>query len=169
MGEIVNRVAKSPLVTLDLEEYYPSGTRSKIDIAPWLYEGIILKETGFRQSLEEYDWSQYQDHFVALYCSADAIIPSWAYLLVSTKLAQYARKVVVGDLNLLESIIFSDIIANIDVKQFEDRPVIVKGCAKITIPESAFTELILKIQPVAKSLMYGEACSTVPLYKKPKK
>jgi len=169
MDEIVNRVAKSSLITLDLEEHYPSGARTKIDIAPWLYEGIILKETDFRKSLEEHDWSQYQNHYIALYCSEDAIIPSWAYLLVSTKLAPYVHKVVVGDLNLLETLIFSDVIANIDVKEFEGRPVIVKGCAKITIPESAFTELILKIQPVAKSLMYGEACSTVPLYKKSKK
>lgn len=168
MEEIVNRIANSPLINIDLEELYPSGERILFDIKDWLYEGIILKEKEFRSSVENHNWSQYQDSYVALTCSEDAIIPSWAYMLLVSELAPYVKKVVVGNLELLETSIFQDVIQNMDITAFKDKPIIVKGCANKPIPPSAFSFLIERIQPIAKKIMYGEACSTVPLYKKKK-
>lgn len=166
MEEIVNKVANSKLVTIDLEDYYPKGERILFDIEPWLFQGLILKEKDFRASVADYDWSSMQDAYVTLTCSADAIIPSWAYLLITTKAAPYAKKVTVGDLTQLETAIFQDIIHNFDLSLVEEKPVIIKGCANKPIPPTAYTQLIEKIIPVAKSVMYGEACSTVPLFKK---
>lgn len=166
--EIINRIANSKLVTIDLEEFYPEGNRVLFDIKHWLFEGIILKEKDFRTHVLNHDWSQYLDSYVALTCSEDAIIPSWAYLLVSSELASYAKKVVVGNLELLETSIFQEVIKNLDTTEFLDRPIIIKGCAEKPIPPSAFSFLIEKLQPIAKTIMYGEACSTVPLYKKKK-
>lgn len=163
--EIVNRVAKSPIKTIDLEEMYPSGARILFDIKDWLYEGIILREKEFRDHVSQHDWSQYQNQFVALTCSEDAIIPSWAFLLVSSELAPHAKKVVVGTLDTLETSIFQELISDLNIEEFRNKPVIIKGCADKPIPPSAFTFLIQKLQPVVKSIMYGEACSTVPLYK----
>ncbi|PZD78433.1 DUF2480 family protein [Mesonia sp. K7] len=168
-GEIVNRVANSKLVTIDLEDYYPKGERVLLDIKDWLYEGFLLREKDFRESVRTYDWSQYQDKYVALHCSSDAIIPSWAYLLLMTQLSPFAKKVVVGDLKLLETVIFQEIICQLEVHQYQNLPVIIKGCSNKPIPETSYLSLIAKLQPVVKSIMYGEACSTVPLYKKSKK
>ncbi|UCE92747.1 MAG: DUF2480 family protein [Flavobacteriaceae bacterium] len=165
-GEIVNRVANSKLITIDLEDLYPKGKRVLFDISQWLYEGLILREKDFRESVKGHNWEQYQDSYVALHCSTDAIIPSWAYLLISASLSPYAKKCVVGDLELLENIIFNDIIQNFSVEEFKDRPVIVKGCSDKKIPESAYVELCQKLVPVVRSLMFGEACSSVPLFKK---
>ncbi|MCF6348147.1 MAG: DUF2480 family protein [Flavobacteriaceae bacterium] len=164
-NEIVNRVASSKLMTIDLEEFYPIGKRIVIDISKWLFEGIILKEKDFRESIEDHNWSQYKDTYVALSCLTDAIIPSWAYLLITTKLSQFAKKIVVGDLDLLEIIIFQEIISNLEIDTYKDKPVIIKGCSNKPIPETVLVQLIEKLQPVAKSIMFGEACSTVPLYK----
>lgn len=168
MDEIVNRVANSALVNIDLEEFYPEGERILFDIKDWLFEGIILKEKDFRTSVKNHDWSQYQDTYVALTCSEDAIIPSWAYLLITSELAPYAKKTVVGDLELLETSIYQDIIQNLNIDFYKDKPIIIKGCADKPIPPSAFSFLIERLQPIAKNLMYGEACSTVPLYKRRK-
>ncbi|MFY7671879.1 DUF2480 family protein [Tenacibaculum sp. MEBiC06402] len=164
--EIINRVANSKLVTVDLEDFYPSGQRIVFDISDWLFEGLLLKEKDFREQVKNYDWSQYKDAYVALTCSTDAIIPSWAYLLLTTQLNPFAKKVVIGNLELLETIVFTEIISELDVSSFQDKPVIIKGCSSKPIPETAYTLLISKVQPVAKSIMFGEACSTVPLYKK---
>lgn len=166
--DIVNRVAKSSLITIDLEEFYPKGLRTAIDIKQWLFHELILKEADFRNSLEEHHWEQYKDQYVALTCSADAIIPSWAYMLVSTYLHQVAKKVVVGSLKELETAIFQDIINELPIASYENRPLIIKGCANKPIPETAYILLIEKLQPIVKSIMFGEACSTVPLFKKPK-
>lgn len=163
--EIVNRVANSKLITIDLEDFYPSGNRVKFDISEWLFEGLLLREKDFREQVKNHDWSQYKDTYVAIGCSTDAIIPSWAYLLLSTQLNPFAKKVIVGDLELLETVLFSEIITNLDVEDFTSKPVIIKGCANKPIPQSAYSFLIEKIQPVAKSIMFGEACSTVPLFK----
>ncbi|NVK51970.1 MAG: DUF2480 family protein [Flavobacteriaceae bacterium] len=163
--EIINRVANSNLITIDLEDFYPQGNRVVIDIKNWLFQEIVLKEKEFRHFVAEHDWEQYKNAYVALTCSTDAIIPSWAYLLITTKLSELAKKVVVGNLTLLESVIFEDVIAKINTEDFKNKPVIIKGCANKPIPPSAYTRLIQKIQPVAKSIMFGEACSTVPLYK----
>ena len=166
--EIVNRVTKSSLVTIDLEDFYPKGTRSIIDIKQWLFHELILKETDFRNYLKEHDWEQYKDHYIALTCSADAIIPSWAYMLISTYLHPVAKKVVVGSLTDLETAIFHDIVNEISTELYNNKPLIIKGCASKPIPETAYIQLIEKLQPVARSIMFGEACSTVPLYKKQK-
>lgn len=164
--EIINRVATSKLITIDLEDFYPKGKRIVFDISDWLFEGIILKEKDFRESIEQHNWSQYQDNYVALTCKTDAIIPSWAYLLITTKLSSFTKKVVVGNLELLETVIFQEIILNINLQEFNDKRVIIKGCANKPIPETAAVQLIEKLTPVAKTIMFGEACSTVPLFKK---
>jgi hypothetical protein len=164
--EIINRVANSKLVTFDLEEIYPKGERISFDISQWLLEGIVLRENDFRDQAKKHDWSQYQGKFVALYCNTEAIVPGWAYLLLSLHLAPYAKKVTVGSLEELESILFTELLQNIDVSEYINKPVIIKGCAHKPIPQNAYVLLAQKLQPVAKSIMYGEACSSVPLYKK---
>ena len=166
--EIINRIANSNLTTIDLEDFYPKGNRVVFDIKGWLYEELILREKDFRESVKNHDWSQYQDSYVALTCSSDAIIPSWAYLLLTVELTPFAKQVVVGDLPLLETVIYQDIINQIDISDYQDKPIIIKGCTNKPIPSSAYTLLIQKVKPVAKSVMFGEACSTVPLYKKKK-
>ena len=166
--EVINRVTKSPLVTIDLEDFYPQGERVLFDISDWLYEGLILKEKDFRESVENHNWNQHQNSFVALTCKTDAIIPSWAYLLITTKLAGIAKKVVVGNLELLETVIFQEIISNLDITQYKDKPIIIKGCSNKPIPDTASTLLVEKLFPTVKSILFGEACSTVPLYKRKK-
>ncbi|WP_347172864.1 DUF2480 family protein [Polaribacter uvawellassae] len=163
--EIINRVANSKLVTLDLEDFYPSGNRVVFDIKDWLFEEIILKEKDFRAFVKEHHWHQYKDNYVALTCSTDAIIPSWAYLLIATKLSPFAKKVVVGTLEIVETVLFEEIINLINTEPFKDKSIIIKGCSNKPIPASAYTLLIQKLQPIAKTIMFGEACSTVPLYK----
>lgn len=167
-NKIVNRVSKSELKTIDLEDYYPKGERTVLDIKNWLFHEIILKETDFREHLKNHDWSQYQNKYVALNCSADAIIPSWAFMLITTYISPFSKKIVVGDLNNLETSIFQDIINTFPIDEFLGKPIIIKGCAHKPIPETAYIQLIEKLQPVAKSIMFGEACSTVPLFKNKK-
>ena len=166
MSEIVNRVAQSKLLTFDLEDYYPAGKRVLLDIKEWLYEEIILKEKDFRAHVANHDWEQYSDAYVALYCSTEAIIPGWAYMLVSTKLQPYANKVVLGSLEDLETTLFQAIIEDLDISDFKDKPVIIKGCSNKPVPPNAYLWATIKLQTVAKSIMYGEACSSVPLFKR---
>ena len=166
--EIVNRVSNSKLKTFDLEEIYPEGKRVLFDVKDWLFQELILKETDFRASVKNHDWSQYKNSFVAINCSVDAIIPSWAFMLVASELIPFANKVVIGNLELLETTIYQELIGFLDFKEFADAPVIIKGCANKPIPNSAYAFLIEKLQPIAKSIMFGEACSTVPLYKSKK-
>ncbi|MXV37299.1 DUF2480 family protein [Flavobacteriaceae bacterium Ap0902] len=164
--EIVNRVAKSPLVTIDLESLYPKNKRIQLDIADWLHEGLLLREKEFRQALKEHDWTQYQDAYVAMHCSTDAILPGWTYILVTTFLQPYAKKIVKGDLYMLDQMLYTEIIDNLDTVPYQDQKVIIKGCSKIKVPDNAFLLLTQKLIPVVSSLMFGEACSTVPLYKR---
>ncbi|WP_373057400.1 DUF2480 family protein [Zunongwangia sp. H14] len=166
--EIVNRVANSKLVTFNLEDYYPTGERVLFDIKDWLLEGFVLREGIFREKAAAHNWSQYQDKFVALTCSTDAIVPAWAYMLLATYLQPYAKKTVTGNLDELETILYTEVIQRLDVSALLDKPVIIKGCSHKPVPKNAYLLLIEKLQPVVKSLMYGEACSSVPLYKKPK-
>ncbi len=166
MKPIVNRVSKSPLITIDLEDYYPSERRVILDIAPWLENKMVLKEKQFRETVKNHNWESYKNCYVAINCSSQAIIPSWAYLLVSSNLAPYAKEQVVGDLDLLETVIFSKIIDNLDLNIYKNKPLIIKGCSNKPIPNSAYVALIKKLQPVAKSIMFGEACSAVPIFKK---
>lgn len=168
-NEIINRVAGSKLVTIDLEDWYPEGVRSVFDIKDWLYEGLILREKEFRTHVKAFDWSQYQGHFVALTCSTDAIIPGWAYMLLTTAVSPYTQKVVIGDLEQLETQLYNTIIEKLDTVSYLDKPVIVKGCSHKPVPPNAYITLVQKLQPLVKSILYGEACSSVPLYKKPTK
>ncbi|MEX2379270.1 MAG: DUF2480 family protein [Vicingaceae bacterium] len=168
--EIVNRVAKSGLITLNLEEFYPEGERVLYDIKENLWEGIALKEKDFRAFVKEHDWSQYQDKYVALHCSVDAIVPTWAYMILATKLEPHANKVVFGDLDTLETILFEESInQNIKAEDYEDARIVIKGCSGKVVPPSAYVKLTEMLRPYAKVIMYGEPCSTVPLYKKPRK
>ena len=166
--EIINKVASSKLKTFDLEEIYPEGKRVLFDVKDWLFQEIILKEKDFRASVKIHNWEQYKNCFVAITCSVDAIIPSWAFMLVAAEITPFANKVVIGDLELLETVIYKELLEFVDFKDFTDVPVIIKGCAEKPIPNSAYAFLIEKLQPIAKSIMFGEACSTVPLYKSKK-
>lgn len=162
---IVNRVALSKLMVLDLENYYIDGPRIIFDLKDWLYEGLVLREKDFREGLKNHNWDQYKDAFVGITCTTDAIIPVWAYMLVSTYLNPVAKIVVEGDAEQLESAIYKPIITNMDVEPYRDRPVIVKGCSHKPVPRNAYIHIVSKLQRVAKSIMFGEACSSVPLFK----
>ena len=166
MSEIVNRVAQSKLITFDLEEYYPEGPRKELDIKDWLYEGLILREKEFRNHVESHDWKAYKDTYVALNCSTDAIIPGWAFMLITSRLQPYARKVVYGDLEALETALYQEVLDALDTEPFRDKPVIIKGCTHKPVPRNAYLWATAKIQRVAKSVMYGEACSSVPIFKR---
>lgn len=163
--EIINRVANSKLVTVNLEDYYPKGQRVLFDIKDWLFEGFVLREKDFRAQVSAYDWSQFQNSYVALTCSTDAIIPGWAYMLLSIQLEPFVNKVVIGTLEDLETSIYQDIINNLDVSEFKDKPIIIKGCSNKPVPQNAYIMLTTKLKPIVKSIMYGEACSSVPLFK----
>ena len=163
--QIINRVANSKLLTIDLEEFYPEGKREQIDISQWLTEGIFLKEKDFREYIKNHNWSMYNESYVAIHCATDAIIPAWAFMLITSEISPFAKKVVIGDLNLLESILFSEVIENLNIDQYLDKSVIIKGCSNKPIPSTAYSLLVQKLQHIAKSIMYGEACSSVPIYK----
>ena len=165
MSEIINKVANSKLEVFDLEDYYPAGIRKEIDIAQWLFEGFILKEKDFRAHLKAHNWSQYQDCFVALNCSTAAIIPAWASILVTVHIFPFAKKVVSGSLEDLETSLYANILPNLDYSVYKDKPVILKGCSKKPVPLSAYVSALQLLQPFAKNIMYGEACSAVPLFK----
>jgi hypothetical protein len=165
MEEIINKVANSSLQVFDLEDYYVSGIRTQLDISQWLYEGFILKEKDFREALKNHDWSQYQNHFVSINCSSEAILPAWASILVTTYLSPFAKKVVLGTTIDMETYLYQEVLSNIDYSVYKDKPVILKGCSKKPVPETAYVMAMQQLQPIAKSIMYGEACSAVPLYK----
>ena len=164
--EIVNRVANSKLVVVDLEDYYPKGKRVLFDIKDWLYEGLVLREKEFRSQVIAHNWSQYQDTYVAMTCSTDAIVPTWAYMLLTINLEPYAKKIGIGDLEQLEASIYQTIIEHLDVLPFKDKPIIIKGCSNKPVPANAYILLSKKLKPISQSIMYGEACSSVPLFKK---
>jgi hypothetical protein len=165
MEEIINKVANSSLQVFDLEDYYVSGIRTQLDISQWLYEGFLLKEKDFREALKNHDWSQYQNHFVSINCSSEAILPAWASILVTTYLSPFAKKVVLGTTIDMETYLYQEVLSNIDYSVYKDKPVILKGCSKKPVPETAYVMAMQQLQPIAKSIMYGEACSAVPLYK----
>lgn len=164
--EIINRVSNSKLKVIDLEDYYPEGQRVLFDIKDWLLEGLVLREKEFRTYVSEFDWSKFKDCYVALYCSTDAIVPDWAYMLITIYLQPYAKLTVIGSLEQLESIVFSTIISELDISEFKDTPVIIKGCSHKPVPANALVLLSQKLKPVTKSIMFGEACSSVPLFKR---
>tara|TARA_B100000925_G_scaffold223439_1_gene172062 strand:+ start:53 stop:562 length:510 start_codon:yes stop_codon:yes gene_type:complete len=165
---IFNRVAESKLITFDLEKLYQIGDRIPIDLSQWLDKGIILREKEFRLKLKQHNWKAYRNQFVAIYCSTDAVLPAWASLLVTTYLQPYAKKVVMGTLVDLDKHLFTEEIKKINISSFKDKAVIIKGCTDKKVPEDSYVQLISRLQPVVKSLFYGEACSSVPLFKKKK-
>lgn len=166
--EIINRVAASGLVSLDLEEYRHPGERILYDLKDNLFMEAILREKDFRTFLKEHDWSAYEGKNVAITCSADAIIPTWAYMLLTLKLEPFAHCVVYGSLEDLETKLYELALNKLDYEQYRDARVVVKGCSKAEVPTAVYVEISRRLQPVVKSLMFGEPCSTVPLYKKPK-
>ncbi len=168
MEEITNKVANSGLITIDLGEMYPEGERVVIDIKSQLFQELILREKDFREFISTNDWSVYKDKYVALTCSADAIIPDWTWMMLASALQPFAKKIVFGDIEKLETVLFEETLSHFDAEQFRDARVVVKGCGDKPVPKTAYIELVRKLQPVAKSIMYGEPCSTVPIYKKPK-
>lgn len=164
--EIINRVEKSGLEQINLDDFYPSGERVTFDLKNVLRDEIILVEKELRSFVKENDWSAYEGKYVNVICSADAIVPLWAFMLVSSHLKPYAKKVVMGNLKDLEKAIFNDIFDEFDFNQFEGKSVIVKGCGKYPIPEPVFVDFTFRLQSVAKNIMFGEACSAVPLFKR---
>jgi hypothetical protein len=168
MDEIVNKVANSGIITIDPEEFYTPGERVLFDIKPFLFQEMILKEKDFREHIKNTDWAIYKDKLVAITCTADAIIPTWAYMLITLALEPYAKKVVFGDLNTLENELFNDKIVTLNIEQYKDARIVIKGCGEKEISANVYVKLTALLKPVVKSIMYGEPCSTVPLYKAPK-
>jgi hypothetical protein len=164
--EIINKVASSALLQVDLEEFYPKDEVVLFDLKPHLFMELILKEKDFREGLQKLDWSVYQNKIVAVTCTADAIIPVWAYMLIATYLEPVAAQVIFGDEKTAIKQVFLQNIDKIDAEQFSDKRVVVKGCGDLPIEEFAYMEITKKLRPVAKSIMYGEPCSTVPIYKR---
>lgn len=164
--EIINRVASSPLVTINLEEHYHDGERVLFDLKDLLFQGLILKEKDFRAFVKDHDWAQYEGKNVALTCTEDAIIPVWAYMLLMTRLEPYAHMVVMGTLQDLEHKLMDDAIKTLNPQDYQDAKVVIKGCSQRPVPEYAYVELTRRLRPYVTSLMYGEPCSTVPLYKR---
>jgi hypothetical protein len=163
---IINKVANSGLVTLNLEEYFHAGERIVYDIKDNLFHGLILKEQDFRAFIKEHNWEQYQDKNIAIICSADAIVPTWAYMLLANRMKPFANEVVFGSLETLEAVMYAKALAKVDVSAYADQRVVIKGCADIAVPVAAYVEITTMLTPVVKSIMYGEPCSTVPIYKK---
>ena len=165
MEEIINKVANSALEVFDLEDYYPKGIRSQVDISQWLLEGFLLKEKEFREHLKNHDWTQYQDQFVAVNCSTDAIVPAWASILVTIQLAPFAKKIINGNIDDLNAALYEELLAKIDYSVYANKSIIIKGCSQKPVPMRAYVLAAQNLQPFARSIMYGEACSAVPLYK----
>ncbi|CAM3709466.1 hypothetical protein FSS13T_12570 [Flavobacterium saliperosum S13] len=166
MDEIVNRVANSVLQVFDLEDYFPKEKIVELDISQWLFGGFILKETEFRDHLKQHDWSHYKDVYVALFCSEEAILPAWAYALVSVYLEPFALKVVNGTKKDVLLSVYQQTLETLDYSSFQDKPIILKGCSNKPVPQEVYVLATQKLVPFAKSIMFGEACSAVPLYKK---
>lgn len=162
----INKVAQSGIVTIDLKDYYVPGKRTLYDLKDNLYEGLILREKDFRAFLKSNDWGVYANQYVAIACTADAIIPQWAYMLLSAALQPYALQVVVGDLQTLETVLILQSIQKIDIEPLRNKRVVIKGCGDVEIPPSAFAAITNLLMPVVQSIMYGEPCSTVPVYKR---
>lgn len=164
---LINKVADSGLVTLDLEKYYPRGESAVFDMKDHLFMGMILKEKDFREALKKQDWSAYSGKNVALFCSADAIIPVWAWMLAASYLQPVAAELVMGDEKELHKRLYLKNIAAIDPQEFAGKKMVIKGCGETPVDDYVYMEITKKLRPVAQSIMYGEPCSTVPVYKKP--
>jgi len=165
-NEIINRVSSSPLVTFDLEELYTPGERVLFDIKGLLFQELILREKDFRDFIKSHDWSQYTNKHVAITCSADAVVPTWAYMLLTASLQPYASSVIFGSLQDLETMLFKNALDKIEWEKFSNSKVVIKGCSKVDVPISSYVEVTNRLRPLASSIMFGEPCSTVPVFKK---
>lgn len=169
MDEVfVNKVSESGIITLDLEAFYPKGDTAIFDMKDHLFMGLILKEKDFREIMKNLDLTPFTKKNVALTCSADAVIPMWAYMLVSSYLQPVAQEIVFGDADFLHKTLFLKNIGKINPEDYKDQRVVVKGCGELPVSETAYVAITSLLRPVAKSIMYGEPCSTVPIYKKPR-
>jgi hypothetical protein len=162
----INKVAESGIITLDPEKYYPRQETAMFDLKEFLFMGMILKEKDYREKLKTYDWEPYRDKYVGVYCSADAIIPVWAYMLAASYLEPLAKDIIMGDEKELHRRLFLKNLSTINADDFTDKRVVIKGCGETPIGDFVYMELTKLLRPVAKSIMYGEPCSTVPVYKK---
>ena len=165
-NEIINKVAKSGIINLDLEDYAPRDIITELDLKDFLFEGLILKEKHFRESLKDHNWSSYRNNVLALFCSANSIIPMWAYMLVTSYLEKNNLINFYGNKEQVFNLLFLEVIGKIDIQKFKDKRVIIKGCGNLKIHEKIYVAITKKIQPAVKSLMFGEACSSVPIHKK---
>lgn len=165
---IINRVAGSGLVTLNLEDHYPKAAVVELDLKDQLVEGLMLREKDLREFVRNHDWAQYQNKWVAVFCSTDAIIPTWAFMLVAIALQPHAIRTIFGNRDVALAAAFHDALDRIDWESFRGAKVVVKGCGDLHVPESVFVETASRLRDVAASIMYGEPCSTVPLYKRAK-
>jgi hypothetical protein len=166
-GPIINKVAESGLVTIDPFTYYPKGDTAVFDMKDHLFMGLILKEKDFREALKGLDWEAYRGKNVAVTCTVDAVIPVWAYMLVAAYLEPVAKEIAMGDEKELHRRLFLKNLEQISVSDFADKRVVIKGCGETPIGDFVYMELTRLLRPVAKSIMYGEPCSTVPVFKKP--
>ncbi len=167
-NQIINKVANSGLVSLDLETFYPKGERVLYDLKQNLFMDLILKEKDFREFLKIHDWSQYAGKNVAITCTEDVLIPTWAYMLLVSKLQPFAHKIVLGNLDKLEEVLFDEALSNINLEPFYNAKIVIKGCSKEAVPTSAYVKITELLQPIAQSIMFGEPCSTVPIFKRAK-
>jgi hypothetical protein len=168
MEKTLNKVVSSSVITFDLEDLYPKGERITYDLKINLFQELILREKDFREFVKNHDWSQYEGKFVNIICSADAIVPMWAFMVVVSNIQPFAKKVIIGTNQELESELYRDIFNSFDWQQFEGSKVVIKGCSKIQIPNYVYGEVTRRLAPIAKLIMFGEACSSVPVYKKPR-
>jgi len=166
---LINRVANSGIITIDLEQYFPKQEVVSFDLKGWLFQEMILKEKDFRAALKEHDWNQYQDKVVAMFCSVDAIIPTWAYMLVSSYCQGKAADIFQGDKKAYLSHYYKQYLNTLDYTPYQDKRVVIKGCSNLPVPAMAYMEITKKLKPFAQSIMYGEPCSTVPIFKRPRK
>jgi hypothetical protein len=166
IAPIENRVAASGLITLNLEDHFHAGERVVLDIKDWLFRGMMLKEKDFREFVKNHDWSQYAGKNIAFTAPADAIIPTWAYMLLSVNAEPFANRYVFGSPETLDTVLYQDALSKIDYAQYQDARVIIKGCSDVPVPVSAYVEITHRLSPFVKSIMYGEACSNVPIWKR---
>ncbi|MFB6305675.1 MAG: DUF2480 family protein [Flavobacteriales bacterium] len=168
-NKIEKKIQKGALNIVEPNKFFPDGERIEYDIKDNLYEGVILKEKDFREFVKEYDWSRYEGKYVAINCSVDAVVPSWAYMLLASSMAPYAKKVIFGTKQDLEKELLKEAIESFDAKKYEGGRVIVKGCGDERVDEDAYVRLTTKLQPYAKSINYGEPCSMVSVFKRSRK
>jgi hypothetical protein len=165
---LVNRVSASSLITINLEDYFPRNPIVDFDLKDFLFHGLILKEKDFRAALKAHNWEEYQGKYLAVFCSADAIIPTWAYMLVAAHAQPFAEQIFMGTSEVFVEKHYGLVLDAMDFAHLKGKRVVIKGCSNKPVPPSAYVDLTGKLQPLAQSIMYGEPCSTVPIFKRPR-